>query len=268
MPVKFLANSTNQGTTMSISLQAASSQAQSNFWPQTAPVDEAGAGGVAARASASAAQTSTAEAAQAGAGSLRDLARQATPFAAAQAAGAAAPASPPRERSGAQWVNQFPTSRSLDTLTPEFRAGVQGFTQAIRDAGGRVSIAATYRPPERAYLMHYAWKVANGSINPSAVPAHPNVNIQWDHGNVRESRAAARAMVNAYSMAHSAALQSNHTNRTAIDMNVTGMIGKTMNDANGNAVRISSQADLHAVGASYGVHKLVSDPPHWSANGR
>ena len=243
---------------MSISLQTASSQTQPSFWPQDATVD-AGVG---------VAQASTAEAAQSGGGTLRDLARQTTPFAPVQATGAAAPAEPPRQRSGAQWVNQFPTSRSIDSLTPAFRAGVQGFTQAIRDAGGRVSIAATYRPPERAYLMHYAWKVANGSINPSAVPAHPNVNIQWDHGNERESRAAARAMVNAYGMAHSAALQSNHTNRTAIDMNVTGMIGKTMNDARGNAVRISSQADLHAVGATYGVHKLASDPPHWSANGR
>ena len=74
-------------------------------------------------------------------------------------------------------------------------------------------------------------------------------------------------MVNAYGMRHIAALQSNHTNRTAIDMNVGGMIGKTMNDASGNAVRIRSEADLHAVGASYGVHKLVSDPPHWSADG-
>ena len=84
---------------------------------------------------------------------------------------------------------------------------------------------------------------------------------------VRESRAAARAMVHAYGMAHSAALQSNHTNGTAIDMNVRGMIGKTMVDANGESVRIGSQADLHAVGATYGVHKLVSDPPHWSADG-
>jgi hypothetical protein len=26
--------------------------------------------------------------------------------------------------------------------------------------------------------------------------------------------------------------------------------------------------ELHAVGATYGVHKLVSDPPHWSHDGK
>jgi uncharacterized Zn-binding protein involved in type VI secretion len=32
-------------------------------------------------------------------------------------------------------------------------------------------------------------------------------------------------------------------------------------------VTIKKMSDLHAVGASYGVHKLVSDPPHWSDDG-
>ena len=244
---------------MSISLQTSPSRAQPSYLPQEPAPEPAGPAG------ASTTSTDTVDAGTPTTRTLADLARQTTPFAAAQVT--AAPAEPPRERSGAQWVSQFPTSRTVDSLTPAFRAGVQGFTQAISDAGGSVRVAATYRPPERAYLMHYAWKVANGSISPSAVPAHPNVNIQWDHGNVRESRAAARAMVHAYGMAHSAALQSNHTNGTAIDMNVRGMIGKTMVDANGESVRIGSQADLHAVGATYGVHKLVSDPPHWSADG-
>ena len=43
-------------------------------------------------------------------------------------------------------------------------------------------------------------------------------------------------------------------------------------DASGNEVRLSSPSSgtnttLHGVGASYGVFKLVSDPPHWSDNG-
>jgi hypothetical protein len=29
----------------------------------------------------------------------------------------------------------------------------------------------------------------------------------------------------------------------------------------------TTSANLHAVGASYGVHKLASDPPHWSTDG-
>ena len=30
----------------------------------------------------------------------------------------------------------------------------------------------------------------------------------------------------------------------------------------------AGNTDLHAVGATYGVVKLVGDGPHWSANGR
>ena len=251
---------------MNVSLPTARTHAQPTAWPQEPASAPAPAPAPASGGGAGSSNPKATETGQPGANSLTELARQRTPFAAVQVA-AAAPSAQSRQLSGAQWVSQFPTSRSLAALTPEFRASVQGFTQAIRDAGGSVSIAATHRPAERAYLMHYAWKVANGSIKASAVPAHPNVNIEWDHGSAKQSVAAAREMVSAYGMRHGAALHSNHTNRTAIDMNVSGVIGKTMTDANGDAVRIRNQADLHAVGASYGVHKLVSDPPHWSANG-
>ena len=55
--------------------------------------------------------------------------------------------------------------------------------------------------------------------------------------------------------------------RTAIDMNVSGMIGKTILSKDGTKVKIKAASDLYPVGASYGVHKLESDPPHWSADG-
>ena len=89
---------------------------------------------------------------------------------------------PQRELSGSAWVAQFPTGTSTSDLAPAFRDAVNSFIQAISSAGGAVSIAATYRPPERAYLMHYAWKIANGTIQPDRVPTMVGVNIEWDHG--------------------------------------------------------------------------------------
>ncbi len=61
------------------------------------------------------------------------------------------------ELSGAAWVAQFPTSRSLDDLSPGFKASVNDFIGAVKAAGGKVNIAATYRPPERAYLSERRW---------------------------------------------------------------------------------------------------------------
>ena len=115
--------------------------------------------------------------------------------------------------------------------------------------------------------MHYAWKIANGTIQPDRVPTMAGVNIEWDHGNKQSSVNAAKAMKTGYGMKHIAALDTNHTSRTAIDMNVSGMIGKTILSKDGTKVKIKAASDLYPVGASYGVHKLESDPPHWSADG-
>jgi hypothetical protein len=68
-------------------------------------------------------------------------------------------------------------------------------------------------------------------------------------------------------MAHSAVLVSRHTQKRAIDMTISGVVGKSINDASGKATAIKSLKDLNAVGKSYGVVKLVSDPPHWSDDG-
>ena len=75
-------------------------------------------------------------------------------------------------------------------------------------------------------------------------------------------------MVNAYGIVHQPSLTSNHIDGTAIDMTISNMKGKTMKNGGGKSIQINSNRDLHKVGASFGVHKLVSDPPHWSANGR
>lgn len=175
---------------------------------------------------------------------------------------------PAKEMSGAPWVQRFRGSASLSDLDPVFRQKAEKFIEAIEAAGGAVSIAATYRPRQRAYLMHYASKIARREIEPDKVPAMEGVNIEWVHETDEASRTAATAMTKAYGIVYPPALISRHTERAAVDMTITGIIGKTMKNASGEHVEIKKSADLHAVGASYGVNKLVSDPPHWSDNGR
>jgi hypothetical protein len=79
-------------------------------------------------------------------------------------------------------------------------------------------------------------------------------------------------MAKAYDIVYRPALSSNHTRRRAIDMRITGVVGKTVAKADGSQVVIQkhgdTDSDLFAVGASYNVFKLVSDKPHWSDDGR
>lgn len=171
------------------------------------------------------------------------------------------------ELSGRQWVSRFPTGTSTNDLSPIFRHSTEEFIAAIEAAGGSVSISATYRPKERAYLMHYAAAIANGSVAADRVPAMAGVNIEWNHGSTEMSRAAAREMASAYEIVYPPALVSRHSERNAIDMTITGVRNKKIKNASGAEVLIKKDSDLHSVGASYGVNKLLSDPPHWSDNG-
>lgn len=175
--------------------------------------------------------------------------------------------------SGPQWVRRYPTSRSIADLTPAFGAAVSRFIDAIQHAGGSVVISATLRPPQRAYLMHYAWLIARDGLDPSAVPPMEGVNIDWAHldQNCVPDRAAAiqaaREMVADYVIVFEPSLTSLHTQGRAIDMTIRGIIGKTIMDANGRPVVVHSMSVLYSVGRSYGVIKLIRDPPHWSDNG-
>jgi hypothetical protein len=172
-----------------------------------------------------------------------------------------------KELSGRQWVSRFPTGTSTNDLTQVFRRNVDAFIAAIRAAGGAVRIAATYRPAERAYLMHYAAAIARGTVAADRVPAMAGVDIEWDHGSAEKSRAAAREMASAYGIVYPPTLTSRHTERSGIDMTISGVKNKKIKNASGTDVLIKKNSDLHAIGATYGVNKLVSDPPHWSDNG-
>ena len=175
------------------------------------------------------------------------------------------------EPSGPSWCDRFPTSASVDDLLPDFRDRVKAFLSALNKGGAHVSIGATYRPPERAYLMHYCCQVADGSLNPAAIPSMPGVPIDWAHAG---AQSAAAAMKSAYAIQYPASLESRHTQRRAIDMTISWNGTLAIRDFDGNMHNIASSprdgtnAELAKVGASFGVMKLATDPPHWSDDGR
>ena len=179
--------------------------------------------------------------------------------------------------SGRAWLvaneARFPNSQSVSDLTPGFAAQVNAFLGALARARATVRISATRRNRSRAWMMHYSWRLARGEITPGDIPADPDADIIWDHGDAAQSRRAAQEMVDFFHIAYRPSLTSNHIRGTAIDMTISWSDPIEIVDAGGRTHRIDrprSGADntaLHSVGASYGVLKLLSDPPHWSANG-
>ena len=173
--------------------------------------------------------------------------------------------------SGARWwhANQarFPSSSDLADLASPFRENATSFIAALRAAGATVRISVTFRHPVRAKLMHYSYKVRYGQIAPDAVPAIQGCGIEWDHGDLKTSKIAAGEMMRLFGIVYEPAISSNHGRGTAIDMNVTRPATMSIADGAGKQVTVKTAAELNRVGASYGVHKLVADPPHWSANG-
>ena len=81
-------------------------------------------------------------------------------------------------------------------------------------------------------------------------------------------------MVAAYGIVHVAAPNSRHSERRAVDMTIarTGPLMVARRSGGTDTIktqpRYGSNARLIAVGADYGVFKLVTDPPHWSDDGR
>ncbi|BAU10358.1 peptidoglycan-binding domain 1 protein [Leptolyngbya sp. NIES-3755] len=176
--------------------------------------------------------------------------------------------------SGAQWVRFFPASSSIDDLASPFRQRVQAFEKALRDAGASITVTNTYRPPQRAYMMHYAVQLNNRDIAPWDVPPMAGIDIDWVHYTDAASYQAARDMVNAFDIGgNPAALVSRHTQALAIDWIVTWKPPMRIRNGNGQTVSIgtpaeaNNNADLWDVGATYGVYKLEYDPPHWSVDG-
>lgn len=185
-----------------------------------------------------------------------------------------------RETSGTAWAARFPTSVSTADLVQPFLDNVDEFVGALRAGNATVGIAATLRPPERAYLMHYSYRIGHQGLDPETVPDYPGVDICWTHRDANggldaaASTAAARAMVNAYGIQFPPALQSRHTQGRAIDMAIAWNGYLAIQAAAGGGQTITTlprtgagNVALRGVGAGYGVVKLVVDPPHWSDDG-
>jgi hypothetical protein len=173
------------------------------------------------------------------------------------------------EPSSRAWCARFSTSTSINDLTPKFAECVASFIHALKDAGARVDVSATYRPVERAFLMHWAWKIAKREVLPVGIPAMDGVDIDWSHGgNLDAARAGAREMVDGYGIAYEPALVSRHTQRLAIDMTIRWKGVIHVKDARWVTHACTKQEDLWPIGASFKVIKLASDPPHWSDDGR
>jgi hypothetical protein len=192
---------------------------------------------------------------------------------------------PPAQLSGRTWVAEFPTGVSTDDLVGDFKTNAENFLQALTDAGATYQINATYRPPQRAYLMHYAYAIARKGMNPTKVSAYKgegeSPNIDWVHRNDKgkvdraASKAAAEEMVVAYDMAYTAALKSRHTEGHAMDIEINWDGDLSIKNAKGKTVVIKTtprtgagNKKLHAVGKTYGVTKHPTDRPHWSTDGR
>ncbi len=177
--------------------------------------------------------------------------------------------------SGASWVSDFPASTSTSDLLASFRPGVDAFISAMRAAGATVSISNTLRPPERAYLMHYSWRVAKKIIKAKDVPAMDGVDIEWVHATDAASIQAAQDMVAGYEIVAAPALTSRHTEGRAIDMTISWTSNLTIAKKDGTTQKITTtprtgeNADLISVGSGYGVIKatFTGDPPHWSDDG-
>lgn len=189
------------------------------------------------------------------------------------------------EMSGVRWVERYRGSMSLRDLRGTFRDKAEAFVEALRASGATVTIAATFRPPQRAYLMHWSWLIVKRDLDPAQVPAMDGVDINWMHedaaGNYSRplSVAAAREMVYGFNIQRlgvAPALQSRHTLGYGIDMNIRWSGTLTIPDACGNIIQILTSPrsglnlQLRRVGEGYGVikyNRAGRDDPHWSDNG-
>jgi peptidoglycan hydrolase-like protein with peptidoglycan-binding domain len=183
--------------------------------------------------------------------------------------------------SGSKWFdnnqNKYPTSKSLSDLEPGIQRKVRSFVSAMRYAGATVKIEATERPKKRAEVMNRAWLVMKGQADPTCVTPIPGVAIEWDHGDKDRSKAAALELARRFgiqSRIQAPSPNSRHVTGHAVDMDVRWSGDLPIIDGKGQVVIIKSGSrdgtnrELHKVGASYGVKKLLGDKPHWSSDGR
>ena len=184
-------------------------------------------------------------------------------------------------KSWVQWANlHAKNSTSVEDLDPSFKSSIKIFIKALEDAGATVTVSTTKRSAKRAYLFHWSWMISQGKCKAKDVSPMAGVDIDWDHGDDTKSKNAALEMVKGFHLAvppnsiNPPSLSSNHIAGKAIDMTIEWKDKIKVKKQDGKEVEVTymenvnSNVDLHAVGASYGVKKLITDAPHWSFNGR
>ena len=187
---------------------------------------------------------------------------------------------PARLLSGPHWLKLFPASNELKDLLPGFRLRVQRFIDAVEDAEGEVEILSTKHPPELAYLMHWAWRIAKEDYDPQRVPAMDEVNIHWWHGDEQASKEAAQAMTEALGIDNlkvAPPLESQHVQGNAVDLHLFWKGDLEIEDAQGNKLiviggpRNGTNKELIKIAKSYGVIHfpyVTKDEFHWSTDGK
>jgi hypothetical protein len=184
-----------------------------------------------------------------------------------------------RTLSGPDWCSKFPGSRSADSLASPFRERVRDFLAALQEARVQVAISATLRPPQRAFLMHWCWRIGRLGEDPRTAKTMDGVAIDWLHrdgaGLVDRaaSRQAASAMVTKYQLDVLPSLTSRHIEGRAIDMTISWSGTPTVRDGAGGTVTLppmtaaAARPALDDIGRSYGVKPLAGDAVHWSDDG-
>lgn len=182
--------------------------------------------------------------------------------------------------SGKKWINRFKGSTSVLDLAVDFRKKVQNFIEALMNANAKIVINATFRPPERAYLMHWSWKIVKKDFDPQKIPLNDKVNIEWWHGNLNNSIKGAQEMVTGFQIGHlktAPALNSRHTEGNAIDMEITWQKTLKILDVNNKENLIETTPQNHTnkqlidVAKTFGVYHFIpiaNDKVHWSTDGR
>lgn len=180
--------------------------------------------------------------------------------------------------SGERWCGQFPTSINTDDLRSPFKENFKKFESALSAAGLDFKIEATFRPSQRAWLMHTAYMIAHAKLNPEKIPPLAGVNIDWVHrdakGNcdITASKAAAAAMNRGYHTKYKPSITSLHISGNAVDATFSWSKSFSIIDGNNKTVKVPAGSSidskiLHEVAETYGVRKKTNDHPHWSING-
>jgi hypothetical protein len=188
---------------------------------------------------------------------------------------------------------------SKDKLSDDFKPKVTAFLKMLTDNGIKHEVTASLRPPQRSYLFHYCLEIASGrEKDPKNVPKETGVDINWDHGDLAKSKAAAEELATAFGLSATgvAAHPSNHNKGDAIDLKFDfskntkdgknalaymldgkdvkreiqiddeATIGKKASD---KTIANIEDRELSKAGADFGLMRQIdNDIVHWSLTGR